>query len=105
MFARFVCALLSFRAREFPVKSETREPGEIVMGGVRNGLRGRMERHRAEEREARWSGVQEGVKGRNQREVDGLKELRGGGGLENYDGVPPPPSQLPFSIRSAGAIY
>ena len=30
MFARFVCALLSFCAREFPVKSETREPGKLL---------------------------------------------------------------------------
>ena len=30
MFARFVCAL-SFRARKFPAKSETREPGKIIV--------------------------------------------------------------------------
>ena len=30
MFARFVCALI-FCAREFPVKSETRESGEIIV--------------------------------------------------------------------------
>ena len=29
-FSRFVCVLLNFRAREFPVKSKIREPG----GGV-----------------------------------------------------------------------
>ena len=28
---RFVCALLSFCAREFPAKSETREPGKIIV--------------------------------------------------------------------------
>ena len=31
MFACFVCTLLSFLAREFPAKSETREPGENIM--------------------------------------------------------------------------
>ena len=31
MFARFVCALLSFCAREFPEKSEIREPGKIIV--------------------------------------------------------------------------
>ena len=31
IFARFVCALLSFFARKFPTKSETREPGEIIV--------------------------------------------------------------------------
>ena len=31
MFARFVCALLSFCARKFPAKSETREPREIIV--------------------------------------------------------------------------
>ena len=31
MFARFVCDLLSFRARKFPEKSETQEPREIIM--------------------------------------------------------------------------
>ena len=31
MFASFVCALLSFCAREFHVKSETREPGKIIV--------------------------------------------------------------------------
>ena len=30
-FARFVCALLSFCAHEFPAKSETREPRKIIM--------------------------------------------------------------------------
>ena len=31
MFAQFVCALLSFCAQEFPYKSKTREPGEIIV--------------------------------------------------------------------------
>ena len=31
MFARFVCALLNFHAREFPAKSKTREPGKIIV--------------------------------------------------------------------------
>ena len=31
MFARFVCALLIFCARKFHAKSETREPGEIIV--------------------------------------------------------------------------
>ena len=31
IFARFVCSLLSFRTRKFPAKSETREPGEIIV--------------------------------------------------------------------------
>ena len=31
MFTRFVYALLSFRAREFPAKSETQEPREIIV--------------------------------------------------------------------------
>ena len=31
MFARFVCALLSFCARRFPAKYETQEPGEIIV--------------------------------------------------------------------------
>ena len=31
MFSRFVCALLSFRAREFPARSETRKPGENIV--------------------------------------------------------------------------
>ena len=31
MFARFVCALFSFRARNFPAKSETQEPGKIIV--------------------------------------------------------------------------
>ena len=30
MFARIVCALLSFCARKFPVKSETQEPRKII---------------------------------------------------------------------------
>ena len=29
MFAHFVCALLSFCARKFPEKPETREPGKL----------------------------------------------------------------------------
>ena len=29
MFARFVCALLCFRTREFPAKYETREPEKL----------------------------------------------------------------------------
>ena len=29
--ARLVCSLLSFCAREFPTKSETTEPGEIIV--------------------------------------------------------------------------
>ena len=31
MFACFVCDLLSFFVREFPAKSETQEPGEIIV--------------------------------------------------------------------------
>ena len=31
MFAHIVCALLSFRVREFPEKSETREPGKFIV--------------------------------------------------------------------------
>ena len=31
MISRFVCALLIFCAREFPEKSETREPGEVIV--------------------------------------------------------------------------
>ena len=31
MFARFVWALLSFHARKFPAKYETREPGKIIV--------------------------------------------------------------------------
>ena len=31
MFARFVCALLSFCACEFPAKFDTQEPGEIIV--------------------------------------------------------------------------
>ena len=31
MFARFVCALLSFRARKFSAKYETREHGKIIV--------------------------------------------------------------------------
>ena len=31
MFARFVCALVSFLACEYPKKSETWEPGEIIV--------------------------------------------------------------------------
>ena len=31
MFALFVCALLIFYAREFPAKSETREPRKIIV--------------------------------------------------------------------------
>ena len=31
MFARFVCALLSFCARDFPAKSETQETRKIVV--------------------------------------------------------------------------
>ena len=31
MLAHFVNALLIFRAREFPAKSETREPGRIIV--------------------------------------------------------------------------
>ena len=31
MFTRFVCALLIFRARKFPGKSETREPGKFIV--------------------------------------------------------------------------
>ena len=31
MFARFIFALLSFHARKFPAKSETQEPGEIIV--------------------------------------------------------------------------
>ena len=31
MFSRFVCALLSFCARKFPAKSETREPGKVIV--------------------------------------------------------------------------
>ena len=30
-FARFVCALMSFHARKFPAKSETRESGKIIV--------------------------------------------------------------------------
>ena len=31
MFDRFVCALLSFSVWEFPAKSETQEPGKIIV--------------------------------------------------------------------------
>ena len=31
MFAKFVCALLSFCARKFKEKSETRGPGKIIV--------------------------------------------------------------------------
>ena len=31
MFARFVRALLSFYAREFPAKTDTQEPGKIIV--------------------------------------------------------------------------
>ena len=31
MFAQFFCDLLSFRVRDFPAKSETREPEEIIV--------------------------------------------------------------------------
>ena len=31
MLTRFVCALLIFCVHEFPVKCETREPGEIIV--------------------------------------------------------------------------
>ena len=35
MFDRFVCALLSFCARKFPAKSETREPGKLSWNAPR----------------------------------------------------------------------
>ena len=35
MFNRFVCALLSFGAREFPAKSKTREPGKLLWNAPR----------------------------------------------------------------------
>ena len=31
MFTHFVCALLSFRVREFPEKSKIREPGKFIV--------------------------------------------------------------------------
>ena len=31
MFARFVCTLLNFSAREFPAKSETQKPRKIIV--------------------------------------------------------------------------
>ena len=31
IFSQFVCALLSFRAHEFPTKSQKREPGENIV--------------------------------------------------------------------------
>ena len=31
MFSRFICALLSFCARNVPAKYETQEPGEIIV--------------------------------------------------------------------------
>ena len=46
-----------------------------------------------------WSGVQEGEKGLNHRDMDRAEEWRGGGGLENHDGVPPPRGSMMVNCK------
>ena len=58
------------------------------------GFGGGWRQHCAEEQEVGWSRAQEGERGRNQIGMDGAEEWRGGGGLEHYDGVPPPSGPL-----------